>query len=75
MDVGAGAGGGDDARAARGRRLENRGQVRGPKPETLHVNMQRFQGELVFTAQRLCVSVNSRLESNKEEAEQCVVDR
>ena len=31
--------------------------------------MQRFQGGLVFDAHRLCVSLNSRLESNKEEEE------
>ena len=31
------------------------------------VRIQRFRGGLVFKAQRLCVSVNSRLESNKEE--------
>ena len=30
-------------------------------------NVQRFRGELVFKAHRLCVSLNSRLESNKEE--------
>ena len=30
--------------------------------------MQRFRGGLVFKAQRLCVSLNSRLESNEEEA-------
>ena len=29
--------------------------------------MQRFRGGLVFRAHRLCVSLNSRLESNKEE--------
>ena len=29
--------------------------------------MQRFRGGLVFKAHRLCVSLNSRLESNKEE--------
>ena len=29
--------------------------------------MQRFRGGLVFKARRLCVSLNSRLESNKEE--------
>ena len=28
--------------------------------------MQRFRGGLVFKAHRLCVSLNSRLESNKE---------
>jgi len=31
--------------------------------------MQRFRGGLVFKAHRLCVSLNSRLESNKEEEE------
>ena len=29
--------------------------------------MQRFRGGLVFKAHRVCVSLNSRLESNKEE--------
>ena len=29
--------------------------------------MKRFRGGLVFEAHRLCVSLNSRLESNKEE--------
>ena len=29
--------------------------------------MKRFRGGLVFKAHRLCVSLNSRLESNKEE--------
>jgi len=33
----------------------------------LHRNVQRFRGGLVFKAHRLCVSLNSRLESNKEE--------
>ena len=32
--------------------------------------MQRFRGGLVFKAHRLCVSLNSRLESNKEEREE-----
>ena len=31
--------------------------------------MQRFRGGLVFKAHRLCVSLNSRLESDKEEEE------
>ena len=31
-------------------------------------NVQRFRGGLVFKAHRLCVSLNSRLKSNKEEA-------
>ena len=33
--------------------------------------MQRFRGGLVFKAHRLCVSLNSRLESNKDEEEGC----
>ena len=33
----------------------------------VHRNVQRFRGGLVFQAHRLCVSLNSRLESNKEE--------
>ena len=37
---------------------------------TTSQNVQRFQGGLVFKAHRLCVSLNSRLESNKEEEEQ-----
>jgi len=32
-------------------------------------NVQRFRGGLVFMAHILCVSLNSRLESNKEEEE------
>ena len=32
-------------------------------------NVKRFRGGLVFKAHRLCVSLNSRLESNKEEEE------
>ena len=32
--------------------------------------MQRFRGGLVFEAHRLCVSLNSRLEGNKEETEE-----
>ena len=32
--------------------------------------MQRFRGGLVFKADRLCVSLNSRLESHKEEEEE-----
>jgi len=30
-------------------------------------DVQRFRGGLVFKAHRLCVSLNSRLESNKTE--------
>ena len=32
----------------------------------LRRNVKRFRGGLVFRADRLCVSLNSRLESNKE---------
>ena len=32
--------------------------------------MQRFRGGLVFKAHRLCVTLNSRLESNKERKEE-----
>jgi len=32
-------------------------------------NVQRFRGGLLFKVHRLCVSLNSRLESNKEEQE------
>jgi len=32
----------------------------------LHRNVQRFRGGLEFKAHRLCVSLDSRLESNKE---------
>ena len=43
-----------------------------PRTETLllHRIVQRFRGGLVFSAHRLCVSLNSRLESNKEEEEE-----
>ena len=34
--------------------------------QLLHRNVQRFRGGLVVKAHRLCVSLNSRLESNKE---------
>ena len=34
-----------------------------------YINMQRFRGGLVFKAHILCVSLNSRLDSNKEEAD------
>jgi len=33
--------------------------------QLLHRNVQRFRGGLVYKAHRLCVSLNSRLESNK----------
>ena len=33
--------------------------------------VQRFRGGLVFKAHTLCVSLNSRLQSNKEEEEGC----
>ena len=37
------------------------------REQLLHRNVLRFRGGLVFKAHRLCVSLNSRLESNKEE--------
>ena len=37
--------------------------------------MQRFRGGLVFKAHRLCVSLNSRLETNKEEEEEDLIER
>ena len=39
------------------------------REQLLHRNVQRSRGGLVFKAHRLCVSLNSRLESNKEEEE------
>jgi len=45
-------------------------KYRGPHlfvEKLLHTNVQRFRGGLVFKAHRLCVSLNSRLESKKEE--------
>jgi len=39
-----------------------------------HRNVQRFRGGLVFKAHRLCVSLNSRLESNKEEEGLCFIE-
>jgi len=47
-------------------------RVLGARPtqsEVTYLHVQRFRGGLVFKAQRLCVSFNSRLESNKEENE------
>ena len=35
--------------------------------------MQRFQGGLLFKAHRLCVSLNARLEGNKEEEEEKIL--
>ena len=37
------------------------------REQLLDRNVQRFRGGLAFKAHRLCVSLNSRLESNKEE--------
>ena len=39
----------------------------GIRAPLLHRNVQRFRGGHVFKAHRRCVSLNSRLESNKEE--------
>jgi len=41
--------------------------ISGDRREERGRNVQRFRGGLVFKAHRLCVSLNSRLESNKEE--------
>ena len=38
--------------------------------DLLGMNVRRFRGGLVFKALRLFVSLNSRLESNKEEEEE-----
>ena len=38
--------------------------------QVLHRNVQRFRGGLVFKVHRLCVSLNSRFESNEEEEEE-----
>jgi len=48
------------------------GHVRGTSPpllylDALDVRAHRFRGGLVFKAHRLCVSLNFRIESNKEE--------
>ena len=40
------------------------------EPALRHRNVQRFRGGLVFKDHRLCVSLNSRLESYKEEEEE-----
>jgi len=44
-------------------------------PLLLHRNVQRFRGGLVFKAHRLCVSLNSRLASNKEREEEDLARR
>jgi len=40
--------------------------------QLLHINVQWFRGGLVFKAHRLCVSLNSRLERNKDEEDKVV---
>jgi len=40
------------------------------REQLLHKNVQRFRGGLVVKAHRLCVSLNSRLDSNNEEREE-----
>ena len=44
-------------------------RVEGSGVQLLPRNVQRFRGGLVSKAHRLCVSLNSKLESNKEEEE------
>ena len=39
---------------------------RGEEKQGVNRNVERFRGGLAFKAHRLCVSLNSRLESNKE---------
>ena len=41
---------------------------------SLHRNVQRFRGGLVFKAHRLCVSLNSRLDSNTEQGEKAMLN-
>ena len=41
--------------------------ARASHEQLLHRNLQRFRGGLVVKAHRLCVALNFRLESNKEE--------
>ena len=54
-----------------GQQPRSGGRTREPPPHgTLHRNVQRFRGELVFKAHRLCVSLNSRLDSDNEEEEE-----
>ena len=40
--------------------------------DTFTKNVQRFRGGLVFKARRICVSLNSRRESNKEEEDRTI---
>ena len=41
--------------------------MRARERELLHRTVQRFRGGIVFKAHRLCVSLNSRMESNQKE--------
>ena len=45
------------------------------REQLLHINVQRFRGRLVSKAYRLCVSLNSRLESNKKETHQLPAEK
>jgi len=47
----------------------------GTGQQLLRRNEQRFRGGLVFKAHTLCVSLNSRLESNREEVEEGYIVR
>ena len=47
----------------------------GFRNQLLYINVQRFRGGLVFKAHRLCVSLNSRLESGNEEEGSEIVER
>jgi len=48
-------------------RVENSGFRGAIREQLLDRNVQRFRGGHVFKVHRLCVSLNSRLESNEEE--------
>ena len=39
---------------------------------SVDINVKRFRGGLVFKAHRLCVSLDSRLESKKEQEEDSI---
>jgi len=59
----------------RGQRVDSEGRVgtngrernRGQREQLLHRSVQRFRGGLVLQAHRLCASLTSRFESDKEE--------
>ena len=60
-------GGGDRAASPAGAEATPSRLCATPAQARSDQTMQRFRGWLVFKAHRLCVSLNSRLESNKEQ--------